>query len=110
MSTTTQVQRKRPHRLTLRLSTEELRHIREQADIANLRPARFARELCMGACLRPVPRFPKEVYRAVRSFGNNLNQLARQANMGEAYQGAVDALRRSVEELLKALHRGPCQS
>ena len=110
MSTTTQVQRKRPHRLTLRLSPDELRHIREQADIANLRPARFARELCMGSCLRPVPRFPKEVYRAVRSFGNNLNQLARQANMGEAYQGAVEALRRSVEELLRVLHRGPCQS
>lgn len=105
MSPTVQVQRKRPHRLTLRLSSEELEHVREQAAIANLKPARFARELCMGSCLRPVARLPKEVYRAVRSFGGNLNQLARQANMGQAYIQAVEALRRSVDELLKALHR-----
>ena len=103
MSPSDHIQRRRPHRLTLRLSTEELGHIRHQAAVANMRPARFVRELSMGSRLRPVPQLPKEVYRAVRGFGGNLNQLARQANMGRAYLQAVEALRASVNELLRVL-------
>ena len=103
MSPSDPIRRKRPHRLTLRLSAEELSHIRQQAAIANLRPARFVRELSLGSCLKPVPRLPKEVYRAVRGFGGNLNQLARQANMGRAYLQAVEALRASVSDLMKLL-------
>ena len=97
--------RPRPHRVNVRYSAEEYRHVLEQARIVNRRPGTFLRDLSLGSTLRPTPRLPKEVYRAVCSFGNNLNQLARQANVGQAHLAAVEALRRSVDDLLKALHR-----
>lgn len=97
--------RPRPHRVNVRYSSEEYRHVVDQARIVNRRPGTFLRDLSLGSTLRPSPRLPKEVYRAVQSFGNNLNQLARQTNMGQAHVDAVEALRRKVDELLKALHR-----
>ena len=74
--------------------------------IANLKPAALLRELSLGSCLTAGPPLPKDVYRAIRSFGGNLNQLAHQANMGHGNPKQVEALRASVDDLLKALLAG----
>jgi hypothetical protein len=95
--------RPRPHRINVRYSQKEYRHVIEQARIANLKPATLLRELSLGSCLTAVPRFPKDVYRAIRSMGGNINQLARQANSGHGNPKQVEALRASVNDLLKVL-------
>ena len=97
------VRRIRPYRLTLRLSPEEYAHITEQAKVTGLKPARFLRELGMGAHIRAARRLPEDVHRAVRSFSGNLNQLAHQANMGRVDPKEVEAIRSEVHALLKAL-------
>ena len=96
--------RRRPKRIHVRLTAAEYDHALNQARIANLRPATMLRELALGADLRAVPRFPNDVYRAIKSLAGNLNQLAHQANMGRVDTGSVEALRQSVEALLKKLH------
>ena len=103
MSPIEHIQRRRPHRLTLRLSAEELGHIRQQAAIANMKPARLLRELAMGACLKAVPRFPADVHRTIKGFGRNLNQLTHQANMGRVDLQEAAAIRSGVESLMKIL-------
>jgi hypothetical protein len=95
--------RPRPYRINVRYSEKEHRHVAEQARIANLKPATLLRELSLGSCLTAVPRFPQDVYRAIRSMGGNLNQLARQANMGHGNPKEVEALRACVNDLLKVL-------
>jgi hypothetical protein len=87
----------------VRFTTEEYEHLHRQARLANVKPAALLRELSLGSCLAPVPQLPKDVFRAIRSFGGNLNQLARQANMGNGSPKQVEALRSSVDDLLKAL-------
>ncbi len=95
--------RRRPHRVNVRFSKEEYGHLREQARIANQRPATLMRGLAMGAQLRAVPRLPEDVQRAMKSFGGNLNQLAHQANLGRVEKKEVDALRTDVAALLQAI-------
>ena len=95
--------RKRPHRVHVRMTQEEYDQVREQAQIVNKKPATFLRALSMGEPLRPVPRFPPDVQRAIKSFGPNLNQLSHAANRGVLDKGEVDKLRKSVSELLEAL-------
>jgi len=68
-----------------------------------MKPARLLRELGMGASLKAVPRFPEEVHRAIKGFGRNLNQLARQANMGQADPQVIAALRSEVGSLMKIM-------
>jgi len=97
--------RPRPLRVNVRYSVDEYHHLIEQARIANLRPATFLRGLSLGSRLRAVPRFPEEVYRSIRSLGGNLNQLAKQANMGRVDTRAVEALERAVNDLLRVLLR-----
>ena len=110
MSETSQVAspkpRRRPHRLHIRMTQEEFDHVCEQARIVNKRPASFTRALLMGEALKPVPRFPPDVHRAIKSLGPNLNQLSHAANRGAVDKGEVDKLRESVSELLEALGVG----
>ena len=95
--------RRRPNRVHVRLTREEYEHLKELARLANQRPATLTRGLITGARLRAVPKFPDEVYRAIRSLSGNLNQLAHQANMGRVDLQEVTALRVLMEELLTIL-------
>ncbi len=95
--------RLRPYRVHVRLTREEYEHLKGLARLANQRPATLTRRLIMGARLRTVPKFPDEVYRAIRSLSGNLNQLAHQANMGRVDLQEVTALRVLMEELLTIL-------
>ena len=94
---------KRPHRVNVRFTPEEYRHIKEQAQIANKGLAVWLRGLAMGQQYFPVPRFPDDVQRALKSFGGNLNQLSHQANMGRMGTKEVEALRGEVSALLGAI-------
>ena len=94
---------KRPHRVNVRFSNEEYGHLWEQCRIVHQSPAGFLRSLAAGVRLRPVPRFPDDVQRAIKSLGGNLNQLAHQANMGRVEKNEVEALRETIARLLLAI-------
>lgn len=93
----------RPHRVNVRFSAEEYGHLWQQCRIVNRGPANFLRCAAMGIKLAPVPRFPEEVQRALKSLGGNLNQLAHQANLGRVDKSEVEALRAEVSRLLSAV-------
>ena len=99
----TEKKRPRPYRFAVRLSPEEHAHIVEQAEIVNRKPPDMLRCLGLGQRLKAVPRWPDDVFRAIKSFGGNLNQLAHQANMGCVDAKEVEALRAEVDELLRVL-------
>lgn len=88
----TEKKRPRPYRFAVRLSPEEHAHIAEQAKIVCRTPPDMLRALGLGQRLKAVPRWPEDVFRAIKSFGGNLNQLAHQANMGHVDTKAVEAL------------------
>jgi hypothetical protein len=94
---------KRPYRVNVRFSHEEYGYLREQCRIVNRSPAHLLRSLAAGVRLRPVPRLPEEVQRALKSFGGNLNQLAHQANMGRVDRREVGALREGIGQLLRVI-------
>ncbi len=98
--------RRRTHRLHLRLSEEEYAHAREQASIARLKPTALARDLLLGLSIKPANRLPDEVYRAVTSFGNNLNQLTKAMNtVPFDCRDRLDSLRSDVKALITCLSR-----
>lgn len=98
--------RKRIRSVFVRLTEDEYRHASEQASTAGMKPPRLARELMNGAYIRPAKKLPEEVYRAVISFGNNLNQLARAMNTSSFNCGErLDALRAEVASILTCLSR-----
>lgn len=95
--------RLRPCRVNVRLTQEEYGHLREQSEIVNRRPASVMRKLALNMRLKPVARFPEDVYRALTSFGRNLNQLAHQANLGRVDKDEVETLREEVSRLMNLL-------
>lgn len=73
---------KQPYKtVTLRLNADQYAYLRQQAEIAGLKMEPLLRQLIMGANLRPRP---PDTYaallRELSAIGNNINQLARQAN------------------------------
>lgn len=73
--------RTRNHHISVWLSRQELDHLRRQTQVAGLGIDPFIRQLIMGIQLRPRP--PDEyaaLLRELSAIGNNVNQLAHQAN------------------------------
>jgi len=70
--------------ITLRLNAEEYAHLRDQAGTTGLKMEPLLRQLIMGIKLRPRP---PDTYaallRELSAIGNNINQLAHQANARE---------------------------
>lgn len=98
--------RQRTKRIHIRLTDEEFSHALEQADVAGVKPSRLARELLNGTNIRPAKKLPKEVYRAIISFGNNLNQLTRAANSGHLHAvEEIEALKREARAIVSCLSR-----
>ena len=82
--------------ITLRLNAKEYAHLREQTEITGLKMEPLIRQLILGVELRPRP---PDTYaallRELSAVGNNVNQLAHQANArGEATR----------EEIMEAAH------
>lgn len=86
--------------ITLRLNAAEYAHLREQAETAGLKMEPMIRRLILGVALRPRP---PDVYaallRELSAIGNNVNQLARQANTrGGATQEEIAEAARLVRQ------------
>jgi hypothetical protein len=98
--------RYRDYRLHLRLNAEEYTHAFEQAGIAGMKPTTLARNLLMGLSIKPANRLPADVYRAVTSFGNNLNQLAKAMNTSPFdCRDRLDDLRGDAKAIIACLSR-----
>jgi hypothetical protein len=71
----------------IRLTPKEHEHLKKQSEITGLTGEALIRSLIMGINIRPIPpdQFA-EVLRQLSAIGNNINQIARVANM----IGAVD--------------------
>lgn len=86
--------------ITLRLNAAEYKHLRRQADATGLKMEPLIRQLILGVNLRPRP--PDEyaaLLRELSAIGNNVNQLAHQANArGEAAQEEIDEAARLVRQ------------
>ena len=95
--------RPRPYRLTVRFTPEEFAHLTEQARSVHRSPANLLRHLGMSQRLKAVHRCPEDFYMAIKSFADNLNQLAHKANLGYVEAIEVEALRAEAGQLIKAL-------
>lgn len=94
----------RPYKtITLRLNAGEYAHLQEQAAITGLKMEPLLRQLIMGVTLRPRP---PDTYaallRELSAIGNNINQLAHQANArGEATKDEIDEATRLVSRIAR---------
>lgn len=77
--------------ITLRLNAKEYAHLREQAEVTGLKMEPLIRQLILGVELRPRPPDTcAALLRELSAIGNNVNQLAHQANArGEAIQEEI---------------------
>lgn len=97
----------RPYKvITLRLNAAQYAHLQQQAAITGLKMEPLLRQLIMGVNLRPRP---PDAYaallRELSAIGNNINQLAHQANArsGATKDEIAEAARmvRQVARLVK---------
>ena len=73
--------RKRPIKISVRLTESERVHLSCQAQLAGLSGEEFVRQAVAGVQLRPKP--PDQIsalLRELHAIGNNVNQMARLAN------------------------------
>ncbi len=96
---------RRPHAPKVRFSDEELAALRERARACGRPVARYVRETALGS----VPKARRlgaeqELIRHLARIGNNLNQLAREANAAARFpaEDRIDAL---LSELHAAIGR-----
>lgn len=89
--------------ITLRLSTNEYAHLKQQAEATGLKMEPLLRHLILGVQLRPRP---PDTYaallRELSAIGNNVNQLAHQANArGEASRTEISEAARLVRQAVR---------
>lgn len=87
--------------IILRLNAEEYEHLQEQMAHTGLKTTPFLRQLIMGVNLRPRPpdTYPA-LLRELSAIGNNINQLAYQANArGEATRGEIAQAAQMVRQI-----------
>jgi hypothetical protein len=96
----------RPHQRVIRFTDVELAQLRERARITGRPLARYVRETALGV----VPEVPRgaadaELIRHLARVGNDLNQLAREANAGHAFDSAekLDAALAALNAVLDRL-------
>lgn len=95
--------RSRNHHVSIWLTGQEREHLRKQAQEAGLGMDPFIRQLIMGVNLRPRP---PDTYaallRELNAIGNNVNQLAYQANArGAATQDEIREAARLVRQAVQ---------
>ncbi len=95
---------RRTYRVVIRYHATELESVQERARVCGCPLARYVREASLGAVLRERRhRATDEVIRHLARIGNNLNQLAREANARDRYpmEARIDA---TIDELRGAIH------
>ncbi|WP_287827241.1 MobC family plasmid mobilization relaxosome protein [Oscillibacter sp.] len=89
--------------ITLRLNATQYAHLRKQAEAAGLKMEPLLRQLILGVDLRPRP--PDEyaaLLRELSAIGNNVNQLAHQANArGEATRQEIAEAAQLVRQMAR---------
>ncbi len=89
--------------LTLRLNTDQYVHLQKQSEATGLKMEPLIRQLLTGVNLRPRP---PDTYaallRELSAIGNNINQLAHQANArGKATQDEIAEAARLVRQVAR---------
>lgn len=89
--------------ITLRLNANEYAHLKQQAEATGLKMEPLLRHLILGVQLRPRP---PDTYaallRELSAIGNNVNQLAHQANArGEASRAEISEAARLVRQAIR---------
>lgn len=89
--------------ITLRLNVNEYAHLKQQAEATGLKMEPLLRHLILGVQLRPRP---PDTYaallRELSAIGNNVNQLAHQANArGEASRAEISEAARLVRQAVR---------
>ena len=89
--------------ITLRLNANEYTHLKQQAEATGLKMEPLLRHLVLGVQLRPRP---PDTYaallRELSAIGNNVNQLAHQANArGEATTAEISEAARLVRQAVR---------
>lgn len=75
---------RRDYILKVRFSGAELEEVESSADLAGLPVSTFIRTAALGLPMKPRPtRMNAEAIRQLAAVGNNINQLAHQANAGK---------------------------
>lgn len=95
--------RTRSHPVSLWLTEQEYQHLKQQVKITGLKVDPFIRQLIMGVNLRPRP---PDTYaallRELSAIGNNINQLAHQANArSEATKDEIAEAARLVRQVAR---------
>lgn len=95
--------RTRNHPVSLWLTDQEYQHLKQQVEITGLKIDPFIRQLIMGVNLRPRP---PDTYaallRELSAIGNNINQLAHQANASsEATKDEIAEAARLVRQVAR---------
>ena len=86
----------RNRKITVRLSEKERKFLGEQADAGGMKIEPYVRELIMGNEVKSRPKEEwAEVVRQVAAVGNNINQIARNTNLG--MEVTVDILKEVLE-------------
>ncbi len=89
--------------ITLRLNATQYAHLRKQAEAAGLKMEPLLRQLILGVDLGPRP--PDEyaaLLRELSAIGNNVNQLAHQANArGEATRQEIAEAAQLVRQMAR---------
>lgn len=86
----------RNRKITVRLSEKERQYLGKQADAGGMKIEPYVRELIMGNEVKSRPKEEwAEVVRQVAAVGNNINQIARNTNMG--MEVTVDILKEVLE-------------
>ena len=99
---------RRTLRVIIRYHAAEHSAVRERARICGVPLARYLRDVSLGAMPRERRhRATDEAIRHLARIGNNLNQLAREANARDRFpteariDAAVDELRRAIVHLVR---------
>lgn len=69
--------RRRTSKVEVRFSPDEYAHLLNQAQITNKSPTMLIRAAVAGARLKPVTRYPDDVFRAIVGLSRNFNQLVK---------------------------------
>lgn len=86
----------RNRKITVRLSEKERKFLGEQADAGGMKIEPYIRELIMGNEVKSRPKEEwAEVVRQIAAVGNNINQIARNTNIG--MEVTVDILKEVLE-------------
>lgn len=77
-----------PHKVSVRLSDSEKEKLELNASLASLKASSYIRYVLINA-KPPIHKFDKAMIIQVAKIGNNLNQIARHANVHKTIDGIV---------------------